>query len=127
MMVSHNQVKLATMVVTGAAVLCLAGGAATASGAGSTTPVSAEMARLQATWGPHVIRTVQQISGSHAMLVGTRDLALLRSANPQQRLGSKYPVVVMFIRPPGSTHTTIDNRCASTTDIPMMEDFRDIG
>jgi hypothetical protein len=65
------------------------------------------------------------IPGSRTILVGTRDQSLLRSEAPKAWLGAKYPIVVIFVRPPGSTHTTIDNKCASTTDIPMMEDFLD--
>ena len=124
-MAADRHVKLATRVLVGAGVLCLATGAASASNPDARSPISAEIQRLQETWGTNVVRTAQVIPGSHTLLVGTRDQSLLRSAAPKRWLGAKYQIVVIFVRPPGSTHTTIDNKCASTTDIPMMEDFRD--
>jgi hypothetical protein len=124
-MVSQKHAKLATKVLVGAAVLCLASGAASASSSQSASPVGAEMQRLQASWGTDVVRTAEVIPGSHVILVGTRNQSLLRSAAPKQWLGAKYPIVVMFVLLPGSSHTTIDNKCAATTEIPMMEDFRD--
>lgn len=107
----------------GAGVLFLATGAASA--ASTTSSVDVLRTQLQARWGTDVVRSVDAIPNSNAVLVGTRDQSLLRSANPQRWLGAGTTVVVMFVRPPGSTHTTIDNKCASTTEIPMMEDFRD--
>lgn len=115
--------RLGLKALVGAGVLALASGAATASSA-QGSPAS-EIARLQSAWGTDVVRSAQVIPGSQVLLVGTRDQSLLRSATPRRWLGATYPVVVMFVRPPGSTHTTIENKCASSTDIPMMEDFRD--
>ncbi len=124
-MSADKHARLATKVFAGAAVLGLASGAAAASSVQASSPAG-EIARLQSTWGASVVRTAEVIPGSRVILVGTRDQSLLRSATPTKWLGSKYQVVVMFIRPPGSSHTTIENKCASATDIPMMEDFRDV-
>ena len=126
-MAADKHVKLATKVLVGAGVLCLASGAASASSSQSRSPASLEIQRLQETWGTNVVRTAEVIPGSHTLLVGTRDQSLLRSPAPRKWLGSKFQIVVIFVRPPGSSHTTIDNKCASTTEIPMMEDFRDSG
>ncbi len=122
-MSASTYARLGLKALVGAGVLALASGAATASSAQGSP--AAEIARLQSAWGTHVVRSAQVIPGSQVLLVGTRDQSLLRSATPRRWLGAEYPVVVMFVRPPGSTHTTIENKCASTTDIPMMEDFRD--
>ena len=124
-MAPDRSVKLLIKVLVGAGVLCLASGAASASSSQARSPVSQEIQRLQETWGTNVVRTAQVIPGSRTILVGTRDQSLLRSATPKKWLGARYQVVVIFVRPPGSSHTTIDNKCASTTEIPMMEDFRD--
>jgi hypothetical protein len=124
-MASEKHASLATKVLVGAGVLCLASGAASASSSDSRSPASLEIQRLQETWGTDVVRTAEQLPGSRTLIIGTRDQSLLRSATPRKWLGAKYPIVVTFVRPPGSSHTTIDNKCASTTEIPMMEDFRD--
>ncbi|MDQ1484068.1 MAG: hypothetical protein QOF35_2144 [Actinomycetota bacterium] len=126
-MASDKHAKLATKVLVGAGVLCLASGAASASTTPAGSPFSSEIQRLQGLWGTNVVRTAQVIPGSQTLIVGTRDRALLRSAAPKRWLGSKYQVVVTFVRPPGSSHTTIDNKCDSSTDAPMMSDFRDSG
>src|SRR6478752_5702708 len=79
--------KLATKVLVGAGVLCLASGAASASSSQSRSPASLEIQRLQETWGTNVVRTAEVIPGSHTLLVGTRDQSLLRSEAPKAWLG----------------------------------------
>ncbi len=124
-MASSQRAKLATKILVGAGVLCLASGAASASTTQASSPISSEIQSLQATWGPNVVRSAEVMPGSRVILVGTRNQSLLRSAAPKTWLGTKYQVVVTFVRPPGSSHTMIGDQCASTTDVPMMEDFRD--
>jgi hypothetical protein len=60
------------------------------------------MQRLQATWGTQVVLTAQAIPDSHLILIGTRDRGLLSSSNPQHWLGSRYPVMLMYVHPSGA-------------------------
>lgn len=114
-MVSQRHMRIATKVLVGAAVLALGSGAAHATGGAvdGATPRAAEIARLQHAWGTDVVRSGLPIDGSQAILVGTRDVALLHSSSPQRWLGSRYPVVVIFAPAPGSVRPFSEDECGT--------------
>ena len=109
-MASASHAKLATKVLVGAGVLCLASGAASASTTESRSPISSEIQRLQATWGTERRPDRQGHPGLSHDHRGTRDQSLLRTATPKKWLGAKYQIVVTFVRPPGSSHTMIGDQ-----------------
>lgn len=115
LMVVKGQSRIATKVLVGAAVLCLGAGAAHASGGAvdGAAARAAEIARLQHAWGTDVVRGGLPVDGSKAILVGTRDLALLHSSSPQRWLGSRYPVVVIYAPAPGSVRPSSEDECGT--------------
>lgn len=113
-MVVKSHSGITTKVLVGAAVLCLGAGAAHASGpVDGAAARAAEIARLQHAWGTDVVRSGLPVEGSGAILVGTRDMALLHSSSPQRWLGSRYPVVVIYAPAPGSVRPFSEDECGT--------------
>lgn len=113
--------RLATRALVGAAVLCLAAGAASASGAhpASSAPIDAEAARLQQTWGHDVVRGATLVNGSTALLVATADQALLHAASPRRWLGTRFDVVLLNVADEGPMAGLSEDACGSMK--PMLE------
>jgi hypothetical protein len=99
-MTPHRHAKLAVKALIGVSVL-LASGAASATTTQAGSPVSSEVQRLQATWGAPVVVTAAAVPDSHLIIIGTRDRGLLSSAHPQHWLGSRFPVMLMYVHPSG--------------------------
>jgi hypothetical protein len=109
-MTSHKSAKTVVRALVGVVVLLVAGAADASSTAGGSA-ASSEIQRLQATWGTKVVRSAQVIPNSQLILIGTRDRALIASANPQRWLGSKFPVVVMYVSPSGAFSSDPTEKC----------------
>lgn len=128
--------SLAAKALVGAAVLCVAGGAAVAAGASTgsaaaimsspsaNAPYTAEIHRLQVTFGPSVIKTAVVQPESNTIAITTKNKSLLYSAMPEKWLGTSYAVVVTWALPRGIVKLPIGEQCDSTTEIPMMSDTR---
>jgi hypothetical protein len=109
-MTLRTHTGLATRGLVAVAVL-LAAGAADASSTTSGSAASVELQRLDAIWGPQVVRAGQVIPNSQMLLIGTRDPGLISAQNPQRWLGSRLPVVVMHVGPSGTFPTDPTQKC----------------
>jgi hypothetical protein len=110
---AYSRLAAKSLIAVGLMLAAVAGNASsTAVGSGA----SAEVLRLEATWGPQVVRTAQVIPSSHLILIGTRDPALIASANPQRWLGSRLPVVVMSVNRAGAFSTLSPEKCGFSHD-----------
>lgn len=110
-----NLTWLATRALVGGAVLCLAAGAASASGPreGAASAVRAEAARLQQAWGPDVVRNATVAEGSATLLVATTDSALLHASSAQQWLHARFPVTLLNVKDLGPNAGLSEPSCGA--------------
>ena len=108
----------------GSAVLTLAAGAASASSAhpGSLAPSSAaaEAVRLQQTWGAHVVVDATVVDGS-ALLVSTRDRALLHADSPARWLHTSMSVTLLNVTDLGPNAGLSEPACGSEGPMGTVE------
>ena len=109
-MAAQRHANLAVKALVGVVVL-LASGAASATTTQAGSSVSSETQRLEATWGPHVVRTAEVLPDSQVILIGTRDPYLLNSANPRNWLGSRFPVILTYVHASGAGYQSPLDKC----------------
>lgn len=110
-----NPTWLATRALVGGAVLCLAAGAATASGphGSATSAVGAEATRLQQAWGADVVRDATVVDGSTTVMVATTNSALLGASSPQRWLHSRFPVTLLNVKDLGPNAGLSEPSCGA--------------